>query len=148
MLPEKTRLKILFEIQQIDKLIVTYSELLEKCEQNEPDKVEIAALGSVLHSFYNGLENIFSVIAKEVDASLPQGFSWHKDLLIQISNKASSRNAVISEATREKLINYLGFRHFYRHSYSFFLDWNDLKPLITNLNPTWNEVRESLERIV
>lgn len=70
MLPEKTRLKIQFEIQQIDRLIETYSELLKKCWQNEPDNIEIAALGSVLHSFYNGLENIFSVIAKESDGNM------------------------------------------------------------------------------
>jgi hypothetical protein len=147
MLPEKTKLKIQFEVEQIDRLIDTYSDLLEKCRQKIPDKVEIAALGSVLHSFYNGLENIFSVIAKEVDTTLPQGFSWHKDLLIQISNKATSRNAVISEASKEKLVNYLGFRHFYRHSYSFFLDWNELKPLIVNLNSVWIEIRESLTKI-
>jgi hypothetical protein len=147
MLPEKTKLKIQFEVEQIDRLIDTYSDLLEKCRQKIPDKVEIAALGSVLHSFYNGLENIFSVIAKEVDTTLPQGFSWHKDLLIQISTQTPSRNAVISEASKEKLVNYLGFRYFYRHSYSFFLDWNELKPLIVNLNSVWIEVRESLAKI-
>jgi hypothetical protein len=147
MLPEKTKLKIQFEVEQIDRLIDTYSDLLEKCRQKIPDKVEIAALGSVLHSFYNGLENIFSVIAKEVDTTLPQGISWHKDLLIQISTQTPSRNAVISEASKEKLVNYLGFRHFYRHSYSFFLDWNELKPLIVNLNSVWIEIRESLAKI-
>ena len=146
MLPEKTKLKIQLEIEQIDKLIETYSDLLQKCVQSEPDKIEIAALGSVLHSFYNGLENIFSVIAKEVDETLPQGFSWHKELLIQISNKTLTRNAVLPEATREKLVNYLAFRHFYRHSYSFFLDWNELKPLICDLNSVWKEVRESLDK--
>jgi len=146
MLPEKTKLKIQLEIEQIDKLIETYSDLLQKCVQSEPDKIEIAALGSVLHSFYNGLENIFSVIAKEVDETLPQGFSWHKELLIQISNKTLTRNAVLPEATREKLANYLAFRHFYRHSYSFFLDWNELKPLICDLNSVWKEVRESLDK--
>jgi hypothetical protein len=146
MLPEKTKLKIQLEIEQIDKLIETYSDLLKKCVQSEPDKIEIAALGSILHSFYNGLENIFSVIAKEVDETVPQGFSWHKELLIQISNKTLTRNAVLPEATREKLVNYLAFRHFYRHSYSFFLDWKELKPLICDFNSVWKEVRESLER--
>jgi len=148
MLPEKTKLKIQLEIEQIDKLIETYSDLFKKCVKSEPDKIEIAALGSVLHSFYNGLENIFSVIAKEVDETLPQGFSWHKELLIQISNKTLTRNAVFPEATREKLVNYLAFRHFYRHSYSFFLDWKELKPLICDLNSVWEEVRESLEKFV
>lgn len=144
MLPEKTRTKIRLEIEQINQLLSTYNDLLAKCQANEPDIVEIAALGSVLHSFYNGLENIFSVIAKEFDKQLPQGLSWHKDLLIQISSKTNVRDGIVSELTRLKLLNYLGFRHFYRHSYSFFLNWDDLKPLVLNLKEVWQEVQTQL----
>jgi len=78
---------------------------LGACQRNEPNAVEIAALGSIIHSFYNGLENIFYVIAKEVDSSLPQGFSWHKDLLMQISTATSSRNVILPENVRENLVN-------------------------------------------
>ncbi len=144
MLPEKTRIKILLEIEQINQLLSTYDDLLVKCQANEPDKIEIAALGSVLHSFYNGLENIFSVIAKEFDKQLPQGLSWHRDLLIQISSKTNVRDSIVSELTRLKLLNYLGFRHFYRHSYSFFLNWNDLEPLVLSLKEVWHEVQTQL----
>ena len=39
-----------------------------------PDLVEITALASVLHSFYNGLENVFLSISKAVDADVPTLF--------------------------------------------------------------------------
>jgi len=42
------------------------------------------------------------------------------------------RPAVLSEETAEKLLPYLGFRHFFRHSYTFEIDWEKLKPLALN----------------
>lgn len=66
MLPEKTRIKILLEIEQINQLLSTYDDLLVKCQANEPDKIEIAALGSVLHSFYNGLEIYSRLLPKNL----------------------------------------------------------------------------------
>ena len=46
------------EIAQLDLLFVTYAELLAKVQQLSPDVVELAALATVLHSFYNGTEGI------------------------------------------------------------------------------------------
>lgn len=43
-----------FEIEQIDQLITVYADLLERVQQRTPDLVEVAAVASVLHSFYNG----------------------------------------------------------------------------------------------
>lgn len=56
---EKVIDQITFEIAQIDKLFEVYAELLSRVQQRQPDTVEIAAVASVLHSFYNGVENIF-----------------------------------------------------------------------------------------
>jgi hypothetical protein len=38
----------------------------------------MTALASVLHSFYNGLENIFLSIARHVDQQVPTGDRWHR----------------------------------------------------------------------
>ena len=40
------------------------------------------------------------------------------------------------------LLEYLGFRHFYRHSYSFYLDWDLLSKLILPIENTWNAVKK------
>ena len=70
---KKTISQIEFEIGQIDRLFEAYADLLERIHENKPDLVEITALASVLHSFYNGLENIFLSIAKGIDMDVPIG---------------------------------------------------------------------------
>ena len=59
--------KIEFELDQIDSLLSKYKNLINKSEDEEPDLIELTALASVLHSFYNGVENIFLLIAKNID---------------------------------------------------------------------------------
>lgn len=48
--------KILFEIGKIDNLVEKSSVLLEKSKLTVPDFIEVNAVGSILHSFYNGVE--------------------------------------------------------------------------------------------
>jgi hypothetical protein len=62
--------QVRFEIHQIEQLFETYSGLLEQARQEPPGMVEITVIASVLHSFYNGLENIFRSIAR----GLSRGF--------------------------------------------------------------------------
>ena len=44
-----------------------------------------------------------------------------------------------------RLADYLGFRHFYRHSYSFFLEWDELEKLVTPLAEVWDQTKGELE---
>ncbi len=82
---EKAASQIRFEMQQIGQLLEFYRGLLEKCRHEEPDLVEVTAVASVLHSFYNGIENIFLSIAKKIDKNVPSGTQWHRDLLVQMA---------------------------------------------------------------
>lgn len=52
------KLKVLYEISQIDKLIADSKPLLDLCSLKEPNFIELSASAMVLHSFYNGIENI------------------------------------------------------------------------------------------
>ncbi len=114
--------QVTFEIGQIDQLFAAYADRLERAQQRTPDLVETTAIASVLHSFYNGIENIFLSIAKRLDQYLPTGAQWHRELLVHISQATANREEVLTEELAQKLASYLAFRHFYRHSYSFFLD--------------------------
>jgi hypothetical protein len=82
-LAEKVISQVDLEVKQIDQLLESYADLLKRVQKNTPDLVEVTAVASVLHSFYNGLENIFLAIAKGIDADVPTGSQWHRDLLIQ-----------------------------------------------------------------
>jgi len=137
-----------FEIGQIDHLFESYADLLEQAQGKAPALVEVTAVGSVLHSFYNGLENIFLSIAKRIDRDVPAGAQWHRDLLTRMTEATPGRGPVLIVDTAHQLANYLAFRHFYRHSYSFFLDWDELEELVTPLAEVWERTKDELQRFL
>lgn len=140
--------KIKFELNQIENLLSKYKDLINKCEDEKPDLIELTALASVLHSFYSGVENIFSLIAKNIDNNSPEGENWHKELLIQMQKENDERNKVISENIKDDLVELLAFRHFYRHSYSFSLDWKEMKDIVLNLFETWERVQKDINKFI
>lgn len=142
---EKAISQINFEIQQIDELFSSYIELFEKSKVIEPTLIELTALGSILHSFYNGIENIFKTIGKNIDGKLPAGQHRHSELIKQMTQDTYNRTPVISEGLKVKLVEYLAFRHFYRNSYSFFLKWNELRKLVEPAISVWSECKTELK---
>jgi ribonuclease HepT-like protein len=134
-----------FDIEQIDHLFVNYAVLFDRAQQNRPDLIETTAFAAVLHSFHSGLELIFSTIAKRIDQQLPTGDKWHRQLLFQMTQHTAQRTRVILEELAQSLGNYLAFRHFYRHSYSFYLDWHELEKLVIPLHVIWAQVRSELQ---
>jgi hypothetical protein len=140
-LVENITQKIRLELEQIDELCETYPNLLQSSRQDVPDPTELAAMASVLHSFYCGVENIFALIAKRLDQDLPDSPEWHSELINRMSQPRINRPQVISETLRQALSNYLGFRHFHRHSYSFRLKWERMDVLVTGLL----EIRDRLK---
>ncbi len=141
--------KIRFELNQLEKLLKKYDDLLTKAKSGKDlDEIEITALASVLHSFYNAVENIFLQISKNIDGNVPESSNWHKDLLIQMSDNNENRDEVISKKLQMKLLEYLAFRHFYRHSYSFYLDWDEMKELVLNITKTKDNLEEEIEEFL
>ena len=140
--------KLEFEVGQIDHLFEVYADLLERARENTPDVVEITAMASILHSFYNGLENIFLAVAKGIDKDVPSGGQWHRDLLEQMTRATPIRNPVLTDETSVQLDEYMGFRHFYRHSYSFFLNWERLELLVTPLPEIWEQAKDEIQQFL
>jgi hypothetical protein len=145
---EKVASQIKFEINQIDKLFYAYEELFAKCKESKPDIIELTALASVLHSFYNGIEKIFEIIAKKIDKVTPNSNQWHRDLLIQMSKDLPERDAVICDSMLNILSDYIAFRHFYRHSYSFFISWNELQKLVYPVFNVWQSLKEKINKFL
>ncbi len=143
-LAEGIIVQVRFEMGQVDRLFEFYADLLADSKQGVPDLVEMTALASVLHSFYNGLENIFLAVAKEVDRERPKGAEWHRSLLARMTQATSDRSQVISAETADILSGYLMFRHFYRHAYAFFLEWSRMRDLVIALGDVWAQTRQEL----
>lgn len=144
-MPDKTAKKISFEIAQIDQLLATYSDLLEAIQTQAPDIVQTTAAASLLHSFYNGIENIFKLVASKIDRVVLEGHAWHHQLIEQMAMHTNHRAAVISIETADLLMGYLSFRHFYRHSYSFFLEWARMEGLIQDLAKVWQIAKDEIQ---
>ena len=136
---------ISFQISEIEKLFEEYDSFFQNMNYDDPSVIDKTVIGSIMHSFYNGIENIFEIIAKNIDNFVPSGNKTHKELLNNIHMDNEKRSAIIDKETYDLLMDYLGFRHFYRHSYSFHLNWEKLKPLVVNLSMTWNKAKEQIK---
>ena len=140
MLPDRIREDIEFELGEIDLLFQMYrKELLDV--ETSPNLVELTALAGVLHSFYNGVEKILTIISKNIDKELPSDFNWHRTLLEQMAKANKSRKAVLTDDMKKELLKYLGFRHFFRHSYSFHLKWERMEDLIKPIRTVWERFK-------
>ena len=138
------RQDILDSIEDINDLLKAYKDLFEKVKQSKPDIVETAALGTVLQSFYNGVEGIFLLVAKQMDNQAPSDSAWHQTLLNQVLEKTGFRDGLITSDTAASLAMYMKFRHFFRHAYTFMLDWERLQPLVDELMIVWETTKDEI----
>ena len=140
------REKAAVEREQLRRLLDHCRPLLERCVSNPPSDFELYTLAAMLHSFYNGVENIFKRIAEKFEGEPPRGQAWHRDLLDSMGKRGSARRAVISVALVERLDAYLDFRHFFRHSYIFDLRWDRMKSLVLECEQTLKLLEDELDR--
>lgn len=52
---------------------------------------------------------------------------WHSELFHSMFKETEKRKSVMSQDLEESLKEYLGFRHVFRHSYGYELDWEKIK---------------------
>ncbi len=133
------------EPSQLRSLLDTFSPLLLKVVAAPPDAIEIAALAGLLHSFYNGVENILKRIVVHSGESLPSGISWHSELLESMAAPGPGRPSVIGRDLFERLRAYLGFRHVYRHSYTFQIKWSKMQPLVMDIGEVLRDLESSVK---
>lgn len=126
-------LRLRTELQDLSSEIQAVSPLFDKVQSIEPDAIEIRAIASTLHAFYNGAERIFLLIAKTVGQKVPASPRLHRELLEQMHHANDRRTAILDDQTYHEMIDYLGFRHFFRHSYPMELKWKVMEPLTQNL---------------
>ena len=145
---QETIKKIEFEISQIDMLLDDIAPLLKLVHIKIPDNIEVAALGLFLQSFYNGIENIIKFIMKENYGILPNSNKWHKELLDLCFIGNNDHNILFSEELKEKLDDYLSFRHFIRNTYSYKIKWERMENLILEINKNWNDIKNEINIFV
>jgi len=126
------------EFENIDAVLRELFSVVQP-DRSEYTTAELAAIAVFLHNCYNGMENILKriLLARQIKpADTP---SWHKDLL-----KSAFDNNILQSDLYETLSNYLSFRHFFVHAYSFNLIWAELKPLVDNISDTITSFRRAV----
>lgn len=107
---------------------------------------DLRGIAGNLADIYQGAENAFQRIARVTQEGLPAGAQWHRQLLDQMSQEASTiRPAVIQLETKTALEPYRSFRHLVRHLYGFDLDWAEIKPLVEDAEKTLDLLITDLE---
>ncbi|MCX6583009.1 MAG: hypothetical protein NT166_22765 [Candidatus Aminicenantes bacterium] len=147
MFPEEIQEEIEFEFEEIESLFELYKEELF-CLKQKPNLFEITAYAGILHSFYNGLEKILLIISKNIDRQNLTDSKWHKSLLEGMAKENESRKAVLSEEMKNQLMDYLGFRHFFRHAYSFHLEWEEMEDLIKSIHDVWVKFKKEMTSFI
>jgi hypothetical protein len=142
---DKLRKQVAVEVEQLNYLIEVHRPLLTKCTGTTPNDIELSALAAMLHSFYTGIENIFKRVAVELDSAPPRGESWHRELLDAMIRPNAARPAVLSTPLRDRLREYLEFRHVFRQAYSFQLRWDKMSPLVLGCEETLRQLEAELD---
>ena len=117
--------KVAAELENMERVLAA---LPAETSLKRLSALELAGAAALIHNFYNGVENILKQLAILKGISIPQGPSWHTDLI-----EACIEHQIISAATSQMLKKYLSFRHFFSHAYSFDLDPQKIAPLLQTI---------------
>ena len=134
------------ELRKLERLCADFVGIEDLLQRPESDVsfYDRAAVGYYLHSFYNGCENVFRTIARFFENEVGQN-SWHVDLLKRMKLEIPAvRPAVIDEECFFLLDDFRGFRHKFRHSYTFDLDWERERLVAGKLQRTFCKFQEQI----
>ncbi len=140
--------QVAVEREQLHRLLETHRPLLVQCSESRPNPIELSALAALLHSFYNGVENILKRISAEIDSAPPSGEFWHRKLLDSMALPRKSRPAAISRVLNDRLSEYLEFRHIFRHAYTFELHWEKMSSLVLGCEETLRLLEAELDKFL
>jgi hypothetical protein len=61
-----------------------------------------------------------------------------------MAKENKNRKAVLTGDMKNELLKYLGFRHFFRHSYSFHLKWERMEELVKPIHDVWEKFKTEI----
>ena len=137
-----------FQISEVDRLFEEYNLFFQDMNYERPDLLQTTVIANILHSFYNGIENILKLIIRFYDNKLPNDIKWHMELLEKAFIPNENRKNVFRNEIQEKMEEYLKFRHFVRHTYGFQLEWERMEDLINDINDYWTIIKEDIRIFV
>jgi len=105
--------------------------------------LELAGVAALLSSFYNGIENVVKQVLLARGQSLPDGASWHRDLLVRAVD-----HEILSAESQQMLTPFMAFRHFFTHAYAFDLHGHRIEPLAQNVRMVFGRLQVELRAAI
>jgi len=147
---ELLKADIMDELKKIEHLQKEFALIEDRLEKpgEEVSFYDRGAIGYYLQSFYNGCESIFRSTARFFENDIgPQ--TWHSDLLKRMRLIISGyRPAVIDEELYRLLDDFRAFRHKFRHSYVFELDWEKERIVADKFQRTASLFRRQIQNFL
>jgi hypothetical protein len=94
------------------------------------------------------VESVGILFLKSIKEQVPNDGRWHKTLFEIMFGENSMNVTILRNDIKEPLEKYMYFRHFIRHSYSSELKWNEMEPLVKNLEEMWKIIKTDFELFI
>ena len=148
---DRLRRELDIELAELSDLLAVLPDLPPADRSARPTRAGTLAVAAVLHSFYNGAENLLKRIHVATEGSAPIGERWHTQLLDRAAGDTGNRPRVLSDSLIARLDGYLRFRHAFRHLYAQHLNWGRMVDLLRDLPAVVEEldteIRDFLGRL-
>jgi uncharacterized protein YutE (UPF0331/DUF86 family) len=106
---------------QITNIEISLNNIKIALKEKNYTTIVKTALATYLAQIYNGIESILENILKDKNIKIKKTDLWHKEVLLKIKELH-----IVGNKTIDKLQEYRGFRHIWRHGYAHILDEKNL----------------------
>ena len=111
------------QIQQIENIYKDLKKKLGIVSKELPSKEVVESIGYWMHNLYCAYEDLFKLVSGFWENNLSANRNFHINLLKRMTIDIKEiRPALLHEKSFEHLNELRGFRHVFRHAYSYGLD--------------------------
>lgn len=134
------------QVKEIDKI---YEEIKDREKGAKRNKARLESLGYKLHNLYCAFEDLFKIVARHFENQIRDISKYHKELLHRMSLSIDGvRPALISDESYRALDELRAFRHFFRHAYSYELNYEKIIIPIASVNKLKEIYKEDIYRFL
>jgi len=141
--------QIAIEFKSIEETIEAIEDILKRASSGKVHPSDAAAGATYLSQCYNGIENILKRLVRFFEAKLPDGPSWHADLLLMFCNNReieTSLPKLLDDDLFLKLTSLRKFRHVVFHGYSIKFEWEPVKENLRAIADTIQVFKKCLDK--